>query len=218
MLHKFVNENLSTRRNFTKKLSAAIGGIAILSGISKIFGKTITNKGGDSILDSQPFVGEMCLFPYNFAPAGWAACEGQLLAIAEYETLFNLIGTTYGGDGQSTFGLPDLRGRVAIHQKSNYIIGELSGTENTLIASNNMPSHNHPLNVKSGSSGNSSTPAGNFIAFDSDGLKEYSNTQNGAMNSSVVKNTGGSVPHNNLQPFLAMTYCISLFGVFPAQN
>jgi len=226
MLHKIIDEESNSRRSFAKKIVAAMGGVLVLSGFSRLFGKTMKDKGpGYSVLDTSPYVGEIALYPYNFVPNGWMACAGQLLPIADYDTLFNLIGTTYGGDGQLTFGLPDLQGRVAIHQGagiglSNQIIGERAGTENITLVNNQIPSHNHSLNVSAGSSGTSSSPVNNYIAFDSDGIKEYSDSQNTFMNNTVIDTYGSNPPqpHYNIQPYLAMTYCIALFGVYPPQN
>jgi microcystin-dependent protein len=172
---------------------------------------------------SQPFVGEIRLVGFNFAPAGWAFCNGQLMAISENETLFNLIGTTYGGDGQNTFALPNLQSRVIIHQGqgpglSNYIIGENAGVETVTVTSAQLPIHNHTANCSS-SAGSESSPVGHIWSADAAGLTaEYSNIQNGQMNAAAIGQSGGSQPHENRMPFLAMNYIISLFGIFPSQN
>ncbi len=178
---------------------------------------------------SQPYVGLIIMFGGNFAPAGWMTCSGQLLPISEYETLFNLIGTTYGGDGQSTFQLPDLQGRVPIHNGqgtglSNYVIGQKSGTETVTLAGTQIPIHNHQLTTQT-AAGNQAVPATNSIVS-----SEGSNapgTGNAfaylppggaqvAMANSSIGQTGGNQPHNNIQPVMAVTYCISLFGVYPS--
>jgi microcystin-dependent protein len=172
---------------------------------------------------SQPFVGEIRLVGFNFAPAGWAFCNGQLMAISENETLFNLIGTTYGGDGQNTFALPNLQSRVIIHQGqgpglSNYIIGENAGVETVTVTTAQLPIHNHTANCSS-SAGSESSPVGHIWSADAAGLTaEYSNIQNGQMNAAAIGQSGGSQPHENRMPFLAMNYIISLFGIFPSQN
>ena len=177
---------------------------------------------------AQPYVGQIRIFAGNFAPAGWMFCEGQLLPISENEVLFQLIGTTYGGDGQSTFALPDLRGRIPIHQGNGFILAETGGAEEITLTVNQIPQHTHTLKgptvVALGSNaGNSSDPAGNYPAI-SPGKNLYSKTgrenvnmANQALaNSSVLSPTGGSQPHNNMQPYLAVNYIISLFGIFPS--
>jgi microcystin-dependent protein len=172
---------------------------------------------------SQPYVGEIRLVGFNFAPVGWMFCSGQLLPISEFETLFNLIGTTYGGDGQSTFALPNLQSRVVIHQGqgaglSNYTLAETGGVEAVTVTTPQLPVHNHSANCSS-SAGNKSSPVGNVWAADGAGLTaEYSNSQNGPMNAAAIGPSGGSQPHENRMPFLAMNYIISLFGIFPSQS
>jgi microcystin-dependent protein len=171
----------------------------------------------------QPYIGEIRLVGFNFAPAGWAFCNGQLMAISENETLFNLIGTTYGGDGQSTFALPNLQSRVIIHQGqgpglSNYIIGEIAGVETVTVTTAQLPIHNHTANCSS-SAGSESSPVGHIWSADAAGLTaEYSNSQNGQMNAAAIGQSGGNQPHENRMPFLAMNYIISLFGIFPSQT
>lgn len=171
---------------------------------------------------AQPYVGEIRIFAGNFAPAGWMFCEGQLLPISQNETLFNLIGTTYGGDGQSTFALPDLRGRLPIHQGTNggvtYSLAQTDGVESVTLTLNQIPVHTHIPNASTTSA--SDNPAGNFWGK-SNNAKPYVNTAGGvpaAMNASTALPTGGSQPHNNFQPYLCVDYIISLFGVFPSPN
>ncbi len=174
--------------------------------------------GASQVSRSQPYVGEIRMFTGNFAPSGWMFCEGQLLPISENEVLFQLIGTTYGGDGQETFALPDLRGRVPLHQGNGYIIGEASGTEQVSLTLNQIPAHQHGLNFNTGK-GEALNPSSGFPARNSVGADQY-----GAIapdvyaNGSTVKVTGGSQPHENRQPYLAVNYIISLFGIFPSQN
>lgn len=170
---------------------------------------------------SQPYVGEIRMFGGNFAPAGWEFCNGQLISISENETLFNLIGTTYGGDGQSTFGLPDLRGRLPIHMGqgpglSPHTIGEMSGTENVTLTQNQIPSHTHTPLANSASS--SDSPSGNVWAAAS-GAAPYGAAPGPLqMNPAMIGAAGGSQPHDNLHPYLAVSFIISLFGIYPSQT
>ncbi len=165
---------------------------------------------------SQAYVGEIRMFAGNFAPAGWMLCQGQIVPISNFETLFNLIGTTYGGDGQSTFGLPDLRSRVPVHQGAGFTLAQNGGTENVTLTVQQIPAHSH---VPQGytPSGNQGTPTGGVWAQSS--LNQYSNAApSGAMSSSAIGNTGGSQPHDNMLPFLAVNFIISLYGVYPSQT
>jgi microcystin-dependent protein len=172
---------------------------------------------------SQPFVGEIRMFGGTFAPAGWAFCAGQLIAISENDTLFNLIGTTYGGDGQETFGLPDLQGRVPIHMGTNpvtgttYQIGERSGTESVTLTKAQLPTHAHGFIASTGpATGN--TPVGNVVA-ESTSINVYiEDTPTGALNPAALGPAGGSQAHENMQPFLVVSFIISLFGIFPSQT
>lgn len=165
---------------------------------------------------AQPYVGEIRMFGGNFAPAGWMFCEGQLLPISENETLFNLIGTTYGGDGQQTFGLPDLRGRVPIHQgqgQSNYGLAETGGVESVTLTLNQVPNHTHtPVASNSGASDN---PANLFWANSTLGKPYSASPPAVLMNAGTITPLGGSQPHNNMIPFLCVSYIISLFGLYP---
>lgn len=172
---------------------------------------------------SQPFVGEIRMFGGNFAPAGWAFCSGQLLPISENETLFNLIGTTYGGDGQETFALPNLASRVPIHMGTGqsgttYVIGESGGAESVTITTQTTPIHSHPA-LCSSVGGNSSNPAGGVWAFSD--LNQYSTAApDVSMGTPAIQTTvqGGSQPHDNMIPYLVVSYIISLFGIFPSPN
>lgn len=168
---------------------------------------------------AQPYVGEIRMFAGNFAPAGWMFCEGQLLPISEYETLFNLIGTTYGGDGQSTFALPDLRGRVPLHFGSGFTLAETGGVEEVTLTVSQIPSHAHPLLASSGLA-TSSSPQGNVPA--AAGIVNIDAYGSDAPTTTVsplsVTSTGGSQPHTNFQPYLCLDFIISLFGIFPSQT
>ncbi len=166
---------------------------------------------------SQPYVGEIRMFAGNFAPAGWMFCEGQLLPISEYETLFNLIGTTYGGDGQSTFGLPDLRGRVPLHQGTGFTLAETGGVEEVTLTVSQIPVHTHPV-LASASSGNQIIPAGNVLGASFNVTPYINDTTDANMNPLAVSTAGGNQPHNNFQPYLCVDFIISLFGIFPSQT
>lgn len=168
----------------------------------------------------QPYVGEIRLFGGNFAPLGWAFCDGRLLPISENDTLFMLIGTTYGGDGESTFALPDLRSRVPIHWGtgpglSSRIIGEAAGVESVTLTQQQIPVHNHAVPVSSTVAGSRSAVGGVPAALPSD--VAYSSAAANEDRAPTTP-TGGSQPHENLQPYLAVNYIISLFGIFPSQS
>ena len=166
---------------------------------------------------AQPYVGEIRMFAGNFAPAGWMFCEGQLLPISENETLFQLIGTTYGGDGESTFALPDLRGRIPLHQGNGFILAETGGAEEITLTTNQIPIHTHPM-LASLDQGLSNNAANNVLA-QSPNIKLYSASSPGvALNAQSVSPVGGSQPHTNFQPYLCVDFIISLFGIFPSQT
>jgi len=164
---------------------------------------------------AQPYVGEIRMFAGNFAPAGWMFCEGQLLPISENETLFQLIGTTYGGDGESTFSLPDLRGRIPIHQGNGFILAETGGAEEITLTTNQIPIHTHPL-LASGDVGDQINLAG-ALTSNSNGVIPYIEDAPGVpMNAGAIGPAGGSQPHTNFQPYLCINFIISLFGIFPS--
>lgn len=156
------------------------------------------------------------MFAGNFAPAGWMFCEGQLLPISENETLFQLIGTTYGGDGQSTFALPDLRGRIPIHQGNGFILAENGGAEEITLTVQQIPAHTHPM-LGSSTAASTSNPANNVFAATT-GFDIYFPGTDGAntMAGDALGSVGGSQPHTNFQPYLCVDFIISLFGIFPS--
>ncbi len=165
---------------------------------------------------AQPYVGEIRMFAGNFAPQGWEFCAGQLLPISENDTLFNLIGTTYGGDGQNTFALPDLRGRLPVHQDSGFILGQKGGAEEVTLTVNEMPGHSHTLDA-SINLPTLSSPAGNVTGQAA--AKFYRAGAPGVeMSGSSILPSGGSQSHENVQPFLCLNFIISLFGIFPSPN
>ena len=170
---------------------------------------------------SQPYIGEIRLFAGNFAPIGWMFCDGQLLSIAENEVLFQLIGTTYGGDGQTTYALPDLRGRVPVHQgssgQSNYIIGETGGVESVTLATAQAPVHRHAMLASTSPAGATHGPA--EVLGSSTAMNLYgTSAPNLPMDPNAITQVGGNQPHDNMPPFVALSYIVSLFGVFPSQS
>ncbi len=166
---------------------------------------------------AQPYIGEIRMFAGNFAPAGWELCEGQLLPISEYDTLFNLIGTTYGGDGQSTFGLPDLRGRLPIHQGNGFVLAQTGGVETVTLTVSQIPSHAHTL-LAAITQGNSNSPSDNMTA-DSPSVTLYiEDAPSVKLNAQAEGTRGGSQAHSNFQPYLCIHFIIALFGIFPSQT
>lgn len=167
---------------------------------------------------SNPFVGEIRMFGGNFAPAGWALCQGQLMPIAENDVLFQLLGTTYGGDGQETFALPNLSSRVPIHQGSGFTIGQNGGTESVTLTTQQLPVHTHAAACVGGTNaGNSPSPGGNVWASQSATGVYANQPPANQMSQSAVSPVGGSQPHDNMMPYLPINFIISLFGVFPHQ-
>lgn len=176
-----------------------------------------------------PFIGSIVLFAGNFAPRGWAFCEGQILPIAQNTALFSILGTTYGGNGQTTFALPDLRGRVPLGTGqgpglANYILGEVIGVENVTLNTNELPAHNHTVQVSSGQA-DSANGSGGYLAVANGSLAGdpvVVNTYNGAPNATLgptsITPTGNNMPHVNIQPSLGLNYIIALQGIFPSRN
>ncbi|HQT75784.1 MAG: phage tail protein [Rhodospirillales bacterium 20-64-7] len=179
---------------------------------------------------ADPFVGQIALFPYTFAPSGWADCAGQLLPISQNTALFSLLGTTFGGDGRMNFALPDLRGRVGIGPGSapggsTYAMGEIDGQETVALTAAQSASHTHSLNATT-ARGTVNTPGGNVLATALEGTPRDGNVGDiynpGAPDTTLAPQSisvaGGSQPHNNVQPFLALRYCIALTGVYPPRS
>jgi microcystin-dependent protein len=172
---------------------------------------------------AQPYVGEIRMFAGNFPPVGWLFCDGQPLPISENEVLFQLIGTTYGGDGEETFNVPNLQSRVPMHMGTGpdgttYQIGEMAGTEAETLTVQQIPSHTHPFTASTASA-EQSTPQNNVVAVNPGAVKvllqDVVSTQ---MSAQSISPAGGSQPHENTQPFLCINYIISLFGIFPSQT
>jgi microcystin-dependent protein len=163
---------------------------------------------------AQPFVGEIRMFAGNFSPAGWEFCQGQLLPISENEVLFTLIGTTYGGDGESTFALPDLRSRIPIHQGNGFILAETGGAEQITLTVNQIAAHSHPL-IATTSASNQSSPSNNIVAQSTAADLYIEDTTTASLATAAITPVGGSQPHTNFQPYLCINFIISLFGIFP---
>jgi microcystin-dependent protein len=178
---------------------------------------------------SEPFIGQIIIFAGNFAIRSYAMCNGQILPIAQNTALFSILGTTYGGNGQTTFALPDLRGRVPIHMGqgpglSSYSLGQVAGNETTTLTTNNMPSHNHGLFSNAGGKGNVAVPTNNFIGVGNvPSSSETTNNFNSAAGANPLAPgsiglTGGNQPFNNIQPYLVLNFLIALEGIFPSRN
>jgi len=166
---------------------------------------------------AQPYVGELRMFGGNFAPAGWMFCDGSLLPISEYETLFNLIGTTYGGDGQTTFAVPDLRGRIPIHQGNGFTLAETGGAEEITLTVNQIPAHSHAL-LASADNATQTTPSTTVLANPTVPDIYRVALGNSPMAPQSIGPVEGSQPHTNFQPYLCIAFIISLFGIFPSQT
>ncbi|MCP1308603.1 phage tail protein [Paenibacillus tyrfis] len=161
---------------------------------------------------AEPFLGEIRLFAFTFAPEGWAFCDGQLLPISQNQALFSLLGTTYGGNGSTTFALPDLRGRVAIHRSADFTQGQTGGEVSHTLTISELPSHTHQA-IGSSDAANSVLPVNSTWAL-ADSLT-YNQSGNSQLSPAAISSVGGNQPHNNMQPFLVLNYCIALRGIFP---
>ena len=165
---------------------------------------------------AEPFLSEIRMMSFSFAPKGWAMCNGQLLPINQNQALFSLLGTTFGGDGRVNFALPDLRHRVPIHAGAGHTLGERAGSDAVTLTLQQLPQHVHMENASTASSGGTNNPSGNFLGSANNvyaapqGLTPF--------NPATITNTGGSQAHNNDQPYLVLTFCIALQGIFPSQN
>ncbi len=157
------------------------------------------------------------MFAGNFAPAGWAFCSGQLLPISGNDALFNLIGTTYGGDGQTTFALPNLQGRLAVHQTGGFVMGQAGGSETVTLTTAQLPAHSHPF-LASLNPGGQRNPTGNALATAVAGSAYVQSSPTTALDAQSIQGDGGSQPHDNMQPYECVSFIISLFGIFPSQT
>jgi microcystin-dependent protein len=168
---------------------------------------------------SSPYFGEIRMFAGNFAPEGWMLCQGQILPISEFETLFNLIGTTYGGDGQSTFALPDLQGRIPIHMGGSHVLAERAGSETVTLTASQMPAHSHPLSASMNAASSASTPADATANTGATSL--YAPPAAGVLDATMSSSgvDGGSQPHDNMAPYLCVNFIIAVVaGIFPSQT
>lgn len=203
------------RRSFIKRVLAFAAGGAVVAAANPRVAKA----------DGDPFIGEIALVPFNFEPMGWAFCNGQILPIAQNQALFALLGTTFGGNGTTTFALPDLRGRVPLHSGlsvgpglSPYALGQNGGVEAVALLASQMPAHNHALNADS-ANGTSDTPANAIMGKNASGVPQYSGAApTTAMAAAAIAPAGGNQPHENRPPYLALNYIISLFGIFPPRS
>ncbi len=170
---------------------------------------------------TDQYVGEIRLVPFNFAPTGWANCSGQIMSISQNTALFSLLGTTYGGDGKSTFALPNLNASVAVDAGqgpglSNYVLGQSGGASTVTLTANQIPVHAHAFRADT-HNGTTDTPIGNYPAANAAGAPQYATATNGQMNSGMVGTAGGGQPHNNMMPYLGLKFIIALQGVFPSR-
>lgn len=168
----------------------------------------------------DPFVAEIRMFTFNFAPRGWAFCDGRTLPISQNTALFSLLGTTYGGDGKSTFGLPNLQGSAPVFWGQGpgltlRDIGETSGSEAVTLLVSEMPAHSHGIGVGTGNPAESNTPLNNVLSVTNRPVFSAASAPGGTMSPNTLGNTGGSQPHNNMQPYLTVNFCIAMQGIFP---
>ena len=203
------------RRGFIKRVFAFAAGGAVVAAATP----------RTALADGDPFIGEIALVPYTFAPRGWAFCDGQLLPIAQNTALFSLLGTQFGGNGQTTFALPDLRGRSPVHVGSGqgpglsaFVVGQQGGVENVTLISSQMPVHNHPENVSS-VNGISDSPANGILGKNASGVPQFGAAPgNATLASGAIGDAGGNQPHENRPPYLGLNYIIALEGIFPSRN
>jgi microcystin-dependent protein len=165
---------------------------------------------------AEPYLAEVRIFSFGFAPQGWAMCNGQLLPINQNQALFSLLGTTYGGNGTINFALPNLQGRASLHIGTNFAQGQVGGEVSHTLLTSEIPSHTHQV-VASSTAPNANVATNNFFASNT-GIKPYATTSSELMSPNAVSTVGGSQPHNNMSPYLALNFCIALQGIFPSRN
>jgi len=207
------NPNLTPpipRRNFLSRFLAFAAGGALAGPAARAFAAPSATSATD------PFVGEIAMVGFNFAPVGWALCQGQLLPIAQYSALFSLIGTYYGGNGTTNFALPNLQGRVPLSMGAGFVIGQSGGESAHVLTTNEIPAHSHAL-MADAANGTSETPTGLHPARNPAGLPTYGAGAAAAMAANTIATAGGSQPHNNLQPYLTLNFIIALQGIYPSR-
>jgi len=231
---KLNNKTDIGRRNFMMKSAGSILGLGLFANAANAFnvksktGYIYVKRNGEIINDyvpqggPQPYIGSIIMVGYNFAPLGWEYCSGQIIPIENNEALFVLIGTTYGGNGTTNFALPNLQSRIPLGLGqgpglSSYVIGQTGGVETVTLTANQLPAHNHNINAST-ASGTAGTPSNNFIARNADGIDSFTASSNGTLNVTSMGTTGGSQAHDNIQPYLAVSFCIAMEGVFPQQS
>lgn len=208
------NPNLEppvARRNFLSRLLAFAAGGALAGPVSRAFAAPSATGGLD------PFVGEIAIVPFNFAPVGWAFCQGQLLPISQNTALFSLLGTTFGGNGTTTFALPNLQGRVPVGAGTGFVLGQMGGEGAHVLTTTEIPSHSHLL-MADAANGTSETPTGLHPARNPAGLPAYGAGAAAAMAANTIAAAGGSQAHNNMQPYLTLHFIIALQGIYPSRS
>lgn len=208
------------RRRFLGRALAALGLGALVAGRTRPLSAAAAPA--DRLYAVEPFIGEIALFGFAFAPTGWAPCHGQTLPISEHPSLYSLLGNTYGGDGTTTFALPDLRGRVPLGfgagaGLTDHVLGHQGGAETHQLLEGEMPSHTHALRADS-ANGVQSIPDGGLPARNPAGIPAFGLNASTALRGDAADLAGGNLPHNNMQPYLALNWCIALEGVFPPQS
>jgi microcystin-dependent protein len=196
------------RRDFLGRALAALAGFAW-------FGRA--DRAEAATQSDQPYIGEIKMFAGNFEPSGWMFCQGQILPISQNDALFTLLGTTYGGDGQTTFALPDLRSRAPVHVGTTVLQGQMGGVENLTLTLTQIPAHNHVAGAST-LNGTSADPTGQVPARNAGGVPQYGGAPDTNLASAALLSAGGSTQHPNMQPYLGINYIISLYGVFPSQS
>lgn len=207
------NPNLEppiARRNFLSRLFTFAAGGAVLAPASRALAAPAATSA------YEPFVGEIAIVAFDFPPVGWALCNGQILSIAQNTALFSLIGTYYGGNGVNTFALPNLQGRVPIHQGGGFVIGQAGGEAVHLLTTAEVPAHTHAL-LGDTANGTSDTPAGLHPARNPAGIPAYGAGAGASMAADAIGATGGGTPHNNLPPYLTLNFIIALTGIYPSR-
>jgi microcystin-dependent protein len=200
-------ETEAPRRNFLGRMLAVLAGVVVALRARRV----------EAAVQDTPWVGEIRMFAGNFAPSGWMFCQGQVLPISEYDVLFNLIGTQFGGDGQETFALPDLRGRAPVHVGPNTALAQQGGVEQVTLTVNQIPAHTHAAGASS-LIGASPDPTGRVPARNAAGVPQYAAAADTSLAAGALLSAGGSQPHSNMQPYVGINYIISMYGIYPSPS